>query len=218
MKHQGRLKAPENEGQPSERSQQHSEEQDKPNQGDSATASLENSGVSDESTTETSSANDNTQTVPKRLADGDTNEATDKVVNKAANGGQVNEDLNQEVLVNERTVQDSEQPINNPKTGDENQVLDSGTGNNDLQETTNIEEVIDEGVDDRTERTSVFTDSNGIQYDVKMEYFDQQDEGSNDVKVVDITEKELPLDHDDGSPEKVHENKVKEYIKCLTYD
>ena len=202
---EGHLKAPENEGQPSERSQRHNEEQDKPNQGDSATDSLENSGVSDDSPVETSRGNDDTQTVPKDLAKEDANEAADKVVEETTNEDKVNEDLNQDALINERTGQDSQQQINNPKTGDENQVLDNG--DEDFQETTNIEEVNDEGVDDKTERTSVFTDSNGIQYDVKMEYLDQQDEGSNDVKVVGVTEEELPLNHEDDSPKKVDENK-----------
>ena len=205
MKHQGRLKAPENEGQLFQQSQRHGEEQDEPKEGDSATESLENSGVSTQSPGVTPSGNDHTQTVHKHHD----NEAADQVVNAPANEGKVNEDLDEDRLINGKAGQDSEPEVNNPKTEDEN------GDNNNPQETADDKEDNDDGVDDRTERTVVYTDPNGIQFDVKVDSLDQPDETGNNVKVVGVAEKELTLDHEEDSTEKVDGDKVNEECRIL---
>lgn len=194
-----------NEGQLPE-SQQHADEMhEEASEDESATDSLGNPDVSSDSPEVTSSTDDHTQAEHEHptneAANKAANEPANEVANEAANEGKDNWEHSQDHKLtndNERTVQDSEpennDPNNDPKIGD------------DMQETM---EDNDEGVDDRTERTRVYTDPNGVQYDVRIEYSNPQDEESNDdVKVVGVAEQEQPHSGEDDPAGKVDDDKV----------
>ena len=200
-----------NEGQLPEESQQHADEMhEEASEDQSATDSLGNPDVSSDSPIVTSSNGDHTQAEHEHPTNKAAKEPANEVANEATNEGKDNREHSQDKLTNdnERTVQDSEpennNPNNDPKIWDESQVPDDN--NNDHQETM---EDNDEGVDDRTERTRVYTDPNGVQYDVRIEYSNPQDEESNDdVKVVGVAEQEQPHSGEDDPAGKVDEDKV----------
>ncbi|CAB3988366.1 ---NA--- [Paramuricea clavata] len=207
---EGHVKAPVNEGQLPEESQQHADEMhEEASKDESVTNSLGNPDVSSDSPVLTSSTDDHIQAEHKHPTNEDANKAAkeppNEVADEAANEGKDNREHSQDKLTNdnERTVQDSEPVNNDPKIGDESQVPDDD--NNDHQETM---EDNDEGVDDRTERTRVYTDPNGVQYDMRIEYSNPQDEESNDdVKVVGAAEQEQPHSGEDDPAGKVDEDK-----------
>ena len=213
MKQQGRLKAPENEGQPSQEHAGETLDKAVSEGDDSVTDSLGNADVP----VEISSADDHTQAEHKYPANEDANEAANdgvnEVVNEAANEDKDNGDLSQDKLINVKeriNVQDSKPENNDPKTEGDSQVLDDNSNEETIEDN-------DEGVDDRTERTGVYTDPNGVQFDVKVENLALPDEGSDDdVEVIGVTEQELPRDGEDDPAEKEDdEKKVRRRIECL---
>ena len=148
-------------------------------------------------------ANDAANKAPKENAD----EATEEVANEGKNDAKPG----QEELRKENELETAQfQPENVPTNDVE--ALDHENNNRQVTMEDN-----DEGVDDRTKKTEVYTDPRGVQYDVQIEYLDPADEDhkNDDVKVVGVTEQPQPnVDETNGQTNKVVDDKVRRGTEC----
>ena len=149
-------------------------------------------------------ANDAANKAPKENAD----EATQEV----ANEGKDDAKPGQEELRKENEMETIQLQPENVPTNDV-EALDHENNNRQVTVDDN-----DEGVDDRTKKTEVYTDPRGVQYDVQIEYLDPADEDdkNDDVKVVGVTEQPQPnVDETNGQTNRAVDDKVRRSTECL---
>lgn len=204
------MKDTENDGQPLESQQRADEVQNVMNEDESVADMLESRDVSREDPVP-SGTDDQTQAGHKHPANdaaneapNDAGEATEEVANEGKDDGKAS----QEELRNENEMETSQsQPENIPTNNAE--ALDRENNNQQVTLEDN-----DEGIDDRTKKTKVYTDSSGVQYDVQIEYLDTADEDNDDVKVVGVTEQPQPKVEEDSVTDEIVDDKVRRRIEC----
>ena len=142
---------------------------------------------------------DQSQDSPKSLANEATNEDTNEVANKAIDETNLRQRNERTAHCSAEKLESGSVHINNEDNEDndpdENQDLDYENNNQQI-----VVDDSDTGVIDEATRREVYTDPDGQQYDVKIEYLHPSDEKS-DVKVVRVTEQEQSRVLDNGEEE-----------------